>query len=168
MAPAQLLNDARISLQQAIEFSFDNQQSDGHWFAEVSADVTFSSQYVMFKYAMGFDLKGDGDALRRWLLQDQTEDGSWALAPKNPGNISTTTEANLALKILAVSADNPAMLKEREWMIKNGCQSSIFYTFLSGNVRLGSMVCHTSITGRVDFDAAVISHQHLHAIFLGT
>lgn len=129
MAAEQLHKDARTSLQQAIEFSFDNQKTDGHWVAEVSADVTFTSQYVMFKYAMGFDLKGDGDALRRWLLQDQTEDGSWTLAPKNPGNISTTTEAYLALKILGVSADDPAMLKARDFMVKNGGAAKVrFFT----------------------------------------
>ena len=65
MAPTQLQNDARNSLQQAIEFSFDSQQPDGHWVAEVSADVTFTCEYEMFKYAVGFDLKEDGDALRR-------------------------------------------------------------------------------------------------------
>ena len=129
MAPSQLLGDARIALQQAIEFAFENQQSDGHWFAEVSADVTFTCQYVMFKYAMGFDLKGDGDALRRWLLQDQTEEGSWTLAPKNPGNISATVEAYLALKILGVSADDPAMLKAKDFMLKNGGVAKVrFFT----------------------------------------
>lgn len=76
MASSQLHNDARIALQQAIEFAFEKQQPDGHWVAEVSGDVTVTSEYVMFKYVMGFDLTGDGDALRRWLLQDQTEDGS--------------------------------------------------------------------------------------------
>ena len=129
MPSAQLHDDARTSLQQAIEFSFDNQKPDGHWCAEVSADVTFTCQYVMFKYAMGFDLKRDGDALRRWLLQDQTEEGSWALAPKNPGNISTTTEAYLALKILGVSADDPALLKARDFMINNGGVAKVrFFT----------------------------------------
>lgn len=120
MAHAQVQDDARISLQQAVEFSFDNQQPDGHWVAEVSADVTFTSEYVMFKYAMGFDLRDDGDALRRWLLQDQNDDGSWGLAPRNPGNVSTTTEAYLALKILGVSPDDPAMLRTRDFMVRNG------------------------------------------------
>lgn len=120
MAYPQTLNDARISLQRAIEFSFDGQKPDGHWVAEVSADVSFTSEYVMFKYAIGLDLKGDGDALRRWLLQEQNEDGSWGLAPKLAGNVSTTTEAYLALKILGVSQDDPAMLKTRDFMIKSG------------------------------------------------
>lgn len=120
---------ARVSLQQAVEFSLDNQKPDGHWVAEVSADVTFTSEYVMFKYAMGLDLKGDEDALRRWLLQDQNEDGSWGLAPNLPGNVSTTTEAYLALKILGVSPDDPAMLRTRDFMVRNGGVAKVrFFT----------------------------------------
>ena len=129
MAPAQLQIDARTSLQQAVEFSFDNQQPDGHWFAEVSADVTFTCQYVMFKYAVGFDLKEDGVALRRWLLQDQTEEGSWTLAPKNPGHLSTSVEAYLALRILGVPADDPVMLKARDFIIRHGGVAKVrFFT----------------------------------------
>ncbi|KAL8826943.1 MAG: hypothetical protein Q9170_007210 [Blastenia crenularia] len=119
MAAAMLQKSARDALEDAVKFSFDQQQPDGHWVAEVSADVTFTSEYVMFKYAMGFDLS-DGDLLQRWLLQDQQEDGSWALAPKHPGNVSTTTEAYLALKILGLSAVHPAMLKARDFMVRNG------------------------------------------------
>lgn len=129
MAPIQLQNDARTSLQQAIEFSFDNQQPDGHWFVEVSANVTFTCQYVMFKYAIGFDLTGDGDVLRRWILQDQTEEGSWTLAPKNPGHLSTTVEAYLALRILGVPPDDPAMLKARDFTIRHGGVAKVrFFT----------------------------------------
>lgn len=129
MAPVQLQKDARKSLQQAVEISFDNQQPDGHWFAEVSADVTFTCQYVMFKYAVGFDLKEDGDALRCWLLQDQTEEGSWTLAPKNPGHLSTTVEAYLALRILGVPADDPVMLKARDFTIRHGGVAKVrFFT----------------------------------------
>ncbi len=78
--------------------SFDCQKPDGHWVAEVSSDATFTSEYTMFKYAMGLDLKADGDALRRWLLQDQKPDGSWGLARELPGNVSTTDGGILGLE----------------------------------------------------------------------
>ncbi|KAL8707417.1 MAG: hypothetical protein Q9220_007562 [cf. Caloplaca sp. 1 TL-2023] len=119
MADEKLHADARHALQDAIEFSFDVQQPDGHWVAEVSADVTFTSEYVMFKYAMGFDLS-DADLLQRWLLHDQNEDGSWSLAPQHPGNVSTSTEAYLALKILGLPSEHPAMLKARDFVLKSG------------------------------------------------
>ncbi|KAI6090664.1 terpenoid cyclases/protein prenyltransferase alpha-alpha toroid [Hypoxylon rubiginosum] len=123
------LSQASVALERAAQFSFDCQQSDGHWVAEVSADVTFTSEYVMFKYAVGLDLKSDGDALCRWLLQDQKEDGSWGLAPELEGNVSTTTEAYLALKILGVSSTHKAMIRAKDFMVRNGGVAKVrFFT----------------------------------------
>lgn len=48
---AKLLSDARRALHKAVDFSLSCQQPDGHWVAPVSADATFTAQYVMFKYA---------------------------------------------------------------------------------------------------------------------
>ncbi|KAK8103359.1 squalene cyclase [Apiospora kogelbergensis] len=120
---------AKKALGQAVQFSFDHQREDGHWVAEVSSDATFTSQYVMFKYAVGLDLKSDGYAIKLWLLRDQKEDGSWGLAPELPGNVSTTTEAYLALKILGVSSEEKAMLKARDFMQANGGVAKVrFFT----------------------------------------
>ncbi|KAK8064335.1 squalene cyclase [Apiospora phragmitis] len=120
MEDKSLPTQAKDALEQAVQFSFDEQREDGHWVAKVSSDATFTSEYVMFKYAVGLDLTADGDAIKLWLLKDQKEDGSWGLAPELPGNLSTTTEAYLALKILGVSPDEKAMLKARDFMVDNG------------------------------------------------
>ncbi|KAI0805726.1 terpenoid cyclases/protein prenyltransferase alpha-alpha toroid [Xylaria sp. FL0064] len=75
----------------------------------------------MFKYAIpGLSLEGDGDAIRKWLFAGQPEDGSWALAPGLPGNLSTTVEAYLALKILGVSASHPAMRQAHDFVLIHG------------------------------------------------
>ncbi|KAK8075881.1 hypothetical protein PG997_010544 [Apiospora hydei] len=129
MEDKSLPTQAQDALEQAVQFSFDQQHEDGHWVAEVSSDATFTSQYVMFKYAVGLDLASDGDAIKLWLLRDQKEDGSWGLAPELPGNVSTTVEAYLALKILGVSADETTMLKARDFMIDNGGLAKVrFFT----------------------------------------
>ncbi|KAI1273019.1 terpenoid cyclases/protein prenyltransferase alpha-alpha toroid [Xylaria sp. FL0933] len=114
-------DDTRLALEQAVKFSWACQQPDGHWVAPVFGDATFTAQYVMFKHAIpGLSLEGDGDAIRKWLFADQAEDGSWALAPGLPGNLSTTVEAYLALKILGVSATHPAMRQARGFVLSHG------------------------------------------------
>lgn len=113
---------ARQALQQAVDFSFSCQQPDGHWVAPVSADATFTAQYVMFKYAIsGLSLDEDGRKLKRWLLSIQRKsDGSWSLAPDLPGNLSTTVEAYLALRLLGISASDPALQRARDFVIAHG------------------------------------------------
>ena len=47
-------------------------------------------------------------------------DGSWSIAPDHHGDISTTTEAYLALKILGLAADDAAMLRAHAFMELHG------------------------------------------------
>ncbi|KAI1767111.1 terpenoid cyclases/protein prenyltransferase alpha-alpha toroid [Hypoxylon sp. FL1150] len=120
---------ALAALERAAQFSFDCQQPDGHWVAEVSADVTFTSEYVMFKYAIGLNLESDRDTIRHWLLQDQKKDSSWGPAPELEGNVSTTTEVYLVLKILGVPSDHEAMIRAKDFLIRNGGVAKVrFFT----------------------------------------
>lgn len=47
-------------------------------------------------------------------------DGSWGIAPDHPGDVSTTAEAYLALKILGVLENFPAMSRARSFVIGAG------------------------------------------------
>lgn len=130
MAPTTTFESAQESLRRAIDFSFSCQQSDGHWCAPVSADATFTAQYVMFKYSIpGLSLDSDGPAIKQWLFQDQKEDGSWGLAPTLPGNVSTSVEAYLALRLLDVHSTHPAMIKAKEFILSGGGVAKVrFFT----------------------------------------
>lgn len=65
---------------------------------------------------MGLDLAADREALCQWLLSDQKPDGSWGIAPDYTGDISTSVEAYLALKILNFPIASPPMLRAREYI----------------------------------------------------
>lgn len=62
----------------------------------------------------------DGEAICRWFWSDQKADGGWGVAPDVPGDISTSVEAYLALKILNVPSTNPAMLRARQFILSIG------------------------------------------------
>ena len=108
------------ALHSAAEYSFKMRKDDGSWSGEVHANATFTAEYVFMRQALGFSLQTDQEALCHWLLADQNLDGSWGLAPRHPGDVSTTTEAYLALKILKLPADAPAMCRAREFVISHG------------------------------------------------
>lgn len=65
-------------------------------------------------------MTADAEATSQWFFSDQNSDGSWGIAPDGPGDLSTSVEAYLALKILSVPATNSAMLRAREYILSVG------------------------------------------------
>ena len=108
------------ALSLATKYAFDCTEPDGHWCGELRSNATITAEYVFLRQALGLDLTGDREALCRWFISDQKPDGSWAIAPDYPGDVSTTTEAYLALKILNVSAEDPAMCRAKDFVLSVG------------------------------------------------
>ncbi|KAI9740479.1 MAG: hypothetical protein M1834_005059 [Cirrosporium novae-zelandiae] len=116
-----LLNSrACDALTLAANYSFGQVKPDGHWCGELLSNATITAEYVFLRQALGLDLTVDREALCQWFLSQQKSDGSWAIAPDYPGDISATTEAYLALKILNIPADNPVMRRARNFVISVG------------------------------------------------
>lgn len=102
---------ANNAVKLAINYAWDDIHDDGHWYGELKSNATITAEYVMLYQALGLEkpLCRDREALCQWLLSDQNPDGSWGIAPNYPGDVSTSTEAYLALKILGVGIRTPAM-----------------------------------------------------------
>lgn len=103
--------EACDALKRAVTYAWEDVHPDGHWYGELKTNATITAEYIMLYQALGLkkSLDCDRDALCQWLLSDQNPDGSWGIAPDYPGDVSTTTEAYLALKILGVSTGSPEM-----------------------------------------------------------
>ena len=99
------------ALELAANYAWDDVHDDGHWYGELKTNATITAEYVMLHQALAPNklLDRDREALCQWLLSNQNRDGSWGIAPDYPGDVSTTTEAYFALKILCVSTKTPAM-----------------------------------------------------------
>lgn len=82
--------------------------------------MSVTAEYIFLRQALGLDLKAEAAAYCRYLLSQQNSDGSWGLAPEYPGDVSTSTEAYLALKILGTSPHIPAMWRARAFVLKSG------------------------------------------------
>ena len=99
------------ALKLAVNYAWDDVHDDGHWYGEIRSNATITAEYIMLYQALDLQdpINRDRAALCQWLLSDQNPDGSWGIAPDYPGDISTTTEAYLALKILGISTKTPEM-----------------------------------------------------------
>lgn len=124
--PGKLLIDlTRDCLVSATQYSNHTQRDDGHWCGELRANATISAEYVFLYQALELDLTNSRDPLCQWLLSQQQVDGSWSIAPDYPGDVSTTVEVYLALKILNISPNDPAMERARVFILGAGGVSKI-------------------------------------------
>jgi squalene-hopene/tetraprenyl-beta-curcumene cyclase len=119
---ADLEAEAIESLQQAYHYSLDTLE-DNHWCGELKSNVTITAEYVLLHQTLGHwqTYNESRDPICKYLLSEQNDDGSWSIAPGHPGDISASTEAYLALKILGQTCEeSPAMQKAQRWITTEG------------------------------------------------
>lgn len=119
-----MIGDAQIPLDKAIERTrdlfFSDQNPDGYWWAELEANVTITSEYIMLFHFLGMVDKQRELKMANYILSKQTAEGSWAIWFGGPGDLSTTVEAYFALKLAGYSANDPAMSKARDFILSKG------------------------------------------------
>ncbi|KAK8074103.1 terpenoid cyclases/protein prenyltransferase alpha-alpha toroid [Apiospora phragmitis] len=104
----------------AVEHAWETRRPDGHWNGELLSNATITAEQVFFYQSLGMAPIPDGEAYRHYLLSQQQKDGSWSIAPDYPGDISTSAEAYLALKMLGVSQQHEAMRRGRAFIRRCG------------------------------------------------
>ncbi|KAL4951033.1 squalene cyclase [Aspergillus filifer] len=109
-----------LTIKLATEWAISKVHDDGHWCGELKSNVTITAEYIFLRQALELDIQFDGPAYTRHILSSQNSNGSWGLAPEYPGDVSTTTEAYLALKILGTSRDTPEMQRARQFIVESG------------------------------------------------
>ena len=115
-----LLDLTRDCLESAAQYSRHIQHPDGHWCGEIRSNPTITSEYVFLHQAFSLDLSKSRQPLCQWMLSQQKDDGSWGLAPDYPGDVSVSVETYLALKILQIAPESPAMQRARAFILSVG------------------------------------------------
>jgi squalene-hopene/tetraprenyl-beta-curcumene cyclase len=119
-----MVADAKSPLDKGIErtrdFFLREQLPDGYWWAELESNVTISAEYIMLFHFLGVVDRERERKLANYILGKQTPEGFWSLWHNGPGDLSTTIEAYFALKLAGYSADHPAMVKARTFVLANG------------------------------------------------
>src|SRR5574342_134871 len=102
--------------------------TEGYWVAELEADTTLTSEYLMLRRFLDrVDPERERKAVR-YLRATQLPDGGWPIYYGGPSEISASVKAYFALKLSGVSPEEPFMLRARDCIRAHGgvVQSNVF------------------------------------------
>jgi squalene-hopene/tetraprenyl-beta-curcumene cyclase len=123
-----LASAAAEAARRSAEFVASLQKPDGHWCAELTADTTLESDYILFQLWL-FPPK-DGvwrpesrtliDKAVRSILDRQLEDGGFNIHVKGPSEVSASVKAYFALKLAGVPIEDSRMRRLRDRILAMG------------------------------------------------
>jgi len=116
----QLGSRVEAAIRAAVDHLLDVQSDDGYWWAELESNVTITAEHVFLRHILGNPDPEEAKAAVTDILSRQRDDGTWANWHDGPGELSTTVEAYLALKMAGVSPETPELAKAREFILSRG------------------------------------------------
>ncbi len=131
----QTLDSPSRTVAQAIQASQDyllSQQFDaGYWWAVLESNVTMTAEAVLLYKIWGVDAGRPLAKMRRYITHQQRDNGSWELYFGDGGDLSTSIEAYMGLRLLGVEKNDPILVKARAFILSQGgvTQARIFTKF---------------------------------------
>jgi squalene-hopene/tetraprenyl-beta-curcumene cyclase len=119
---------ARIAeaMDAAKRYLFSRQDPDeGFWCGELEADTTLESDYIVLHTLLGTGDLAKLEKAAREIQSHQGEDGGWSTYTGGPSTISASVKAYFSLKLMGHTADEPLMLRAREWILAHGGVTAI-------------------------------------------
>ena len=96
------------------------QTQDGYWWAELEADTTLESDYILYLHILG-QLESEKTAkLANYIRRKQLPDGGWNIFEGGPSELNATVKAYVALRLAGESASAPPLLRAKERVLELG------------------------------------------------
>ena len=96
------------------------QHAEGWWQGELETNVTMDAEDLLLREFLGLHDDAAIAAAARWIRSQQRDDGTWANFYGGPGDLSTTVEAYLALRLAGDDPDAPHMKQACAWILDEG------------------------------------------------
>ena len=113
-----------ISIGEALGRSRDyfmrTQDDKGYWCGELESNVTMAAEYLLLTHFLGCGDKLRWKKVANYLKENQRADGSWSIWFNGPPDLNASVESYFALKMAGVSADDPMMIKARNFILSEG------------------------------------------------
>jgi squalene-hopene/tetraprenyl-beta-curcumene cyclase len=117
---AQGTDPARATLDRAVGRLLAIQDDAGWWKGELETNVTMDAEDLLLREFLGIRTTQETDEAARWIRSRQRADGTWANYFGGPGDLSTTIEAYVALRLAGDRVDAPHLQSALEFIRANG------------------------------------------------
>ena len=99
--------DVETSVRRATAHLLSRQAPAGWWKGELRTNVTMDAEDLLLRQFLGILDEDDLAAAARWIRSQQRADGTWATFHGGPGDLSTTVEAYVALRLAGDDPGDP-------------------------------------------------------------
>src|SRR6202042_1830141 len=106
----------RAALDRAVGHLLGLQHEQGWWQGELETNVTMDAEDLLLREFLGIRTEEETAAAGRWIASQQRADGTWANYFGGPGDLSTTVEAYVALRLAGHLPGAPHMTRAAEWI----------------------------------------------------
>ncbi len=96
------------------------QDPRGWWIGELETNVTMDAEDLLLRHFLGILTETDLKETAAWIRSQQREDGTWANFYGGPGDLSTTVEAYVALRLAGDPVDAEHMKAAAGWITGKG------------------------------------------------
>ena len=114
------LSGAESALASARDHLLRLQHDEGWWQGELETNVTMDAEDLLLRQFLGIRTEEETAAAGRWIASKQRDDGTWANFFGGPGDLSTTVEAYVALRLAGHSPQAAHMARAAEWIRARG------------------------------------------------
>ncbi len=96
------------------------QDESGWWKGKLASNVTMDAEDLLLRHFLGILSPDRLEQSARWIRSQQREDGTWATFYDGPGDLNTTVEAWVALRLAGDPVDAPHLLRAQEFIRSRG------------------------------------------------
>ncbi|MEU6878389.1 squalene--hopene cyclase [Streptomyces sp. NPDC046712] len=119
-AAAGLTEIAARAAARSVEHLLGRQDAEGWWKGDLETNVTMDAEDLLLRQFLGIQDAETTRAAALFIRGEQREDGSWATFYGGPGELSTTIEAYVALRLAGDLPEDPHMARAAAWIRDRG------------------------------------------------
>jgi squalene-hopene/tetraprenyl-beta-curcumene cyclase len=125
---ADALTGVSRAVSRALAYFLREQDPNGFWWAELTADTTLESDFILLQLWLHPPVNGVWESPTRphiekavrSILARQLPDGGFNIYPQGPADLSATVKAYFALKVAGLHYDDPHLASARERILAMG------------------------------------------------